>query len=135
MEIFTRIYNELLTVLYMDYILAVVLTTFLLIKYVFPNDISDKKRAKINFIVGMLYGGIWHIIGAKLMGMDYLFTNLLISLLTTVTIYQWFLSFLLKKLGISYKCDDPELLKKVTDPIKEASDIVDRAVPPKEDSK
>ena len=132
MELFTRIYGELISILYMDYILAVILTTFLLIKYVLPNNATDRERALINFIVGVVYGGAWHLIGAKLMGMNYLFTNLLISLLTTVTIYQWFIAFLLKKLGISYKCDDPELFKDIAKPVTEAKEIVERAVPPKE---
>ncbi len=108
MEFFEVIYKKIFEILYADYIIAVILFTYLIIKYIFPNKATDTKRAAVNALVGIVFGAAWYYIT------DYSPINLMISLLTTVTIYQWFVKFLLKKLGIGYKDTDPELIKTIT---------------------
>lgn len=118
MEILNEIYSKVFSILYADYILATILTTYLVVKYILPNTSSDNLRARINIAIGIVFGICWWYFGDMLNTTSYLPQNIFISMLTTVTIYQWFIKYLLKKFGIDYSDADPELIKKITEPTK-----------------
>lgn len=99
--ILTRVFNSLDEV----YIFSCVLATYLLIKFVLPNGLSEGKVKLISAIVVILMGAIFYFLESTKISV------LILSGLTVVTVYEWMIKPLLKAFGIEYKAGDPELIK------------------------
>ena len=99
--ILTRVFNSLDVV----YIFSCVFATYLLIKFVLPNKLSEGKTKLVSAIIVILMGVVFHLVEETKISV------LILSGLTVVTVYEWLIKPLLKAFGIEYKASDPELLK------------------------
>lgn len=90
---------------YVDYVISVVIVTYLLLKYILKSDVSESYRIKTNIIVGIAIGVGFHL----LKGYD--IKSLAISLATTTSVYQWVVQAILNKVGLEYKATDPQVVK------------------------
>jgi glucan phosphoethanolaminetransferase (alkaline phosphatase superfamily) len=105
METLIKAFDRVIEMLYFDYIFATILIIYLLIKYVLPNSIREGRMVLFSVGIALCSATAFYFLG------DYKKVNLILSLLTLVTFYEWIVKRIFHALGIQYQSSDPELIK------------------------
>jgi hypothetical protein len=97
--------NKINELIYLDVILAIIFSTYIAIKLILPNNISQRMKIFTTLIIAFCYSVLFYHFA------KYEIVRLLISSLLSVSAYDYILKPLLKKLQLHYTENDPELIK------------------------
>lgn len=105
METLTNAFARVIEMLYFEYIFGTILIIYLLIKYVLPNHIKEGRIILFSIGVSACTAAGCYFLG------EYKIVNLILSLLTLVTFYEWIVKRIFLMFGIQYQASDPELIR------------------------
>lgn len=104
------IISEIFNIIHIDYMVSVILITWMLIKFCFPSTVSKGFKVRTSLITGVVLGVLLFLYDSS----HYTPPTLLVSMLCAVPAYQWVLKQIFKKVGLDYRKNDPSLFKNRT---------------------